>query len=50
MVRSSGWMAVPWRFVRLEGARPILQLDRPQKMADLIVDHVRRYPTSRAQR
>ena len=47
MARSSGWMAAPWRFVSLEGAGTFLQLDRPQRLAELILEHVREFADSR---
>ena len=43
MARSSEWMAAPWRFVRVEGAGTFLQLDRPQRVAELILGHVREH-------
>ena len=46
LVRSSEWMNAPWRFVRLEGAGTFLQLDRPQRLAELILEHVREHEIS----
>jgi pimeloyl-ACP methyl ester carboxylesterase len=43
MLRSAEWMEAPWHFARLEGAGTFLQLDRPQAVANLILEHVRRY-------
>ena len=35
------------QFVRLEGAGTFLQLDRPQRLAELILEHVRKFADSR---
>ena len=43
MVRSSEWMTASWKFVRVEGAGTFLQLDRPQRLAELILGHVREH-------
>jgi pimeloyl-ACP methyl ester carboxylesterase len=40
LARSGEWVDGPWRFVRLPGAGHFLQLDRPDALTRLILDHV----------
>ncbi|MBQ0854590.1 alpha/beta fold hydrolase [Streptomyces sp. BH-SS-21] len=43
MARSGEWIDAPWRFERLAGAGHFLQLDRPDAVTDLILDHTERH-------
>ncbi|QUQ64515.1 alpha/beta fold hydrolase [Kutzneria sp. CA-103260] len=47
IARSVEWMDGPWRFARLEGAGHFLQLDRPDAVTQLILDHIAVHATER---
>ncbi|MFC9424295.1 alpha/beta fold hydrolase [Streptomyces sp. NPDC056987] len=43
MARSGEWIDGPWRFERLQGAGHFLQLDRPDEVTRLILEHIGTY-------